>query len=283
MIKKIFTVVFIYLTVFIAFLPGYTYELRGDEQRQYKVGFGDVLDISVLNHSELMTKAPVTSDGSISFPYIGTIKVKDLTLAEVKNEITNRLSSYIKHPVVSVTMSKFESMKFYVYGEVRSPGRYTLEGYMTVIKAISTAGGITPDGLYGRIKLRRQQKGGRGYREIDIDLRNTMLSHMNGDVPVEDEDIIVVERNKEFFVYGEVARPGKFALEDNMTVLRAISFAGGFTKYGSPSRVRILRTVPNKTEYENIVVDMRSAMRGDIGKDVRLESGDIVIVSEGIL
>ena len=102
-------------------------------------------------------------------------------------------------------------------------------------------------------------------------------------MPIEDEDIVVVERSKEFFVYGEVMKPGKFILEDNMTILRAISLAGGFAKYGSPDRVKILRTIPRKTAYENVKVDMKGAVNGQPGKDIRLESGDIVIILEGIL
>jgi polysaccharide export outer membrane protein len=154
---------------------------------------------------------------------------------------------------------------------------------MTVLKAISAAGGITQDGLYGKVKLRRKQKGGHEYKEINLNLKNTTESNMNCDMLVEDEDIVVVERSKDFFVYGEVVKPGKYTLEDNMTVLRAISIAGGFAKYGSPDRVKILRAVPGKVGYENIKVDMKSAVKGEVGKDIRLESDDIVIVLEGIL
>lgn len=283
MIKSIFVVLFISLNSFITSSLCYTDEPK-EEQLQYKVGLGDVLDISVLEHDELKTKAPVTSDGSISFPYIGSIKVKGLSLSDVEKEISKRLSSsYIKYPVVSVTLTSFESVKFYVYGEVKNPGRFTLEGNMTVLKAISTAGGITLDGLYGKVKLRRKQKGGGEYKEINLDLKNTKESNMNCDMPVEDEDIVVVERSKEFFVYGEVVKPGKYTLEDNMTVLRAISLAGGFAKYGSPDRVKILRIVPGKVGYENIKVDMKGAVKGEVGKDICLESEDIVIVLEGIL
>lgn len=283
MIKNVIVVLFISFNIFITSSLCYADELK-EEQQQYKVGFGDVLDISVLEHDELKTKAPVTSDGLISFPYIGSINVKGLSLSEIEKEISKRLSSsYIKYPVVSVTLTRFESVKFFVYGEVKNPGRFTLEGNMTVLKAISTAGGITPDGLYGKIKLRRKQKVGGEYKEINLDLKNSRESNINCDMLIEDEDIVIVERSKDFFVYGEVMKPGKYTLEDNMTVLRAISLAGGFAKYGSPDRVKILRTAQGKSGYENIKVDMKGAVKGEIGKDIRLESEDIVIVMEGIL
>ena len=281
--KYIFVVLFMSLNIFITSSLCYADDPKED-QLQYKIGLGDVLDISVLDHDELKTKAPVTSDGSISFPYIGSIKVKDLSLSDIEKEISKRLSSsYIKYPVVSVTLTSFENVKYFVYGEVKNPGRFTLEGNMTVLKAISAAGGITQDGLYGKVKLRRKQKGGHEYKEINLDLKNTKESNMNCDMLVEDEDIVVVERSKDFFVYGEVVKPGKYTLEDNMTVLRAISIAGGFAKYGSPDRVKILRAVPGKVGYENIKVDMKNAVKGEVGKDIRLESDDLVIVMEGIL
>ncbi|MBE7445030.1 MAG: SLBB domain-containing protein [Planctomycetia bacterium] len=282
MVRNIIVVLLISCGIFItSSLPYYADEPK---DKQYTVGLGDVLDINVLDHAELKTKAPVTSDGSISFPYIGSINVKGLGLTDIEKEITKRLSSsYIKYPVVSVTLTSYEAVKFYVYGEVKNPGRFVLESSMTVLKAISAAGGITPDGLYGEVKLRRKQKGGHEYKEINVDLKNTVESNKNCDMLIEDEDIVVVERSKDFFVYGEVAKPGKYTLEDNTTVLKAISIAGGFAKFGSPDRVRILRTVPGKVGYENIKVDIKSAVKGEIGKDIRLQSGDIVTVLEGIL
>lgn len=278
MIRNIIVVL---LISFIASTISYANETK---EQEYIVGLGDVLNISVLGHDNLKTTAPVTSDGSITFPYIGRVDVKGKSLSEIEKEISKRLSSgYIKYPVVTVSLSTFETLKFFVYGEVKNPGRFALEDNMTVLKAISAAGGITPDGFYGSVKLRRKQRNNNAYKEISLDLKNTKEGAINVDMPIEDEDIVVVERSKEFFVYGEVVKPGKFILEDNMTILRAISLAGGFAKYGSPDRVKILRTVPGKAEYENIKVDMKGAVGGQSGKDIRIEPGDIVVVLEGIL
>lgn len=88
-------------------------------------------------------------------------------------------------------------------------------------------------------------------------------------------------RSKKFFVYGEVIRPGTYFLEDNTTVLKAISTAGGFTKYGSSSRVKILRPKAGAAGYDAIKVNMKMIMNG-LAQDVVLESGDIVQVEEGI-
>ena len=89
-------------------------------------------------------------------------------------------------------------------------------------------------------------------------------------------------RSKKFFVYGEVARPGTYYLEDNSTILKAISLAGGFTKYGSSSRVKVLRPKKGEKGYETIKVNINAVMDGSSKDDVVLETGDIVVISEGI-
>ncbi|HHT9138490.1 MAG TPA: polysaccharide biosynthesis/export family protein [Candidatus Wunengus sp. YC60] len=280
MSKKIMTILLLSICVSIA--PPLI--CADESNEQYVVGVDDVLEISVQGHDNLKTTTLVASDGAISFPYIGSIAVKGMSLSEVEREISKRLADgYIKYPVVSVRMSTSKSQKFFVYGDVKTPGKYVLEDDLTVLKALSTAGGITTDGLYGSIKLKRKQKDRPEYKEINISLNNKKEGHAGGDTHLQAEDIVIVERNKDFFVYGEVLKPGKYTLEDNMTVLKAISLAGGFAKYGSPDRVKILRTVPGKTDYESIKVDIKGAVSGHAGKDIHLEPDDIVVALEGMM
>jgi len=89
-------------------------------------------------------------------------------------------------------------------------------------------------------------------------------------------------RSRRFFVYGEVVRPGAYSLEDKTTVLRAISMAGGFTKFGSRSRVKLLRPKKGQPGYDTIKVNIRAVMDGDSGADLVLENGDVLTVSIGM-
>jgi polysaccharide export outer membrane protein len=89
-------------------------------------------------------------------------------------------------------------------------------------------------------------------------------------------------KSRKFFVYGEVNKPGAYPLEENTTVLRAVSMAGGFTKYGSSSRVKVLKPQTNGVGYETLKVDVDKVMKGTSREDPVLNSGDIVVVSEGI-
>jgi polysaccharide export outer membrane protein len=272
------------LIVMAIFILNNSVNYADESREQYSIGIDDVLEINVLGHDNLKTNTPIAADGTISFPYIGSINVKGMSLPEIEKEITQRLSNgYIKYPTVSVALASSKSKKYFVYGEVKNPGRYVLEFNMTVLKAISAAGGITPDGLFGSVKLRRRYTESNGIAEFNIDIKNTREKKLNGDMPLEPEDIVIVERSKDFFVYGEVVKPGKFVLEDNMTVLKAISVAGGFAKFGSPDRVRILRGTTGSAEYENIKVNIKGAVNGHAENDIHLEPGDIVVVLEGIL
>lgn len=89
-------------------------------------------------------------------------------------------------------------------------------------------------------------------------------------------------RSKKFFVYGEVARPGTYLLDEYTTVFKAISMSGGFSKYGSASRVKVLRPGAENTGMEVIKVNINAVMEGSSKEDVQLRPGDTVVVSEGI-
>ncbi len=88
--------------------------------------------------------------------------------------------------------------------------------------------------------------------------------------------------SRKFFVYGEVTHPGPYPLEENTTVLRAISMAEGFTRFGSASRVKVLRPRERGTGYTTIPLNIKAIMDGDCNADLVLQSGDIVVVSEGV-
>ena len=88
-------------------------------------------------------------------------------------------------------------------------------------------------------------------------------------------------RSRKIFVYGEVARPGDYPLEANATVLRAITTAGGFNKFGS-AKVRVLRLNKDKPGYQTVRVNINAIMNGSANKDIVLEPGDIIVVSEGM-
>ena len=161
--------------------------------KEYKVGVDDVLDIAVLQPEQMALTVTVSPDGSITFPYIGKVDVKDKTPAEIQDEIQRRLADgYLKYPVVSVALKQSQSKKFYVYGEVLKPGTYLLEDNMTVLKAISSAGGFTKYGSSSRVKVLRPKIKGAGYDMIKVNMK-LIMNGLANDVVLEPGDIVQVE------------------------------------------------------------------------------------------
>lgn len=93
---------------------------------------------------------------------------------------------------------------------------------------------------------------------------------------------LVESHSRNYTISGEVNNPGNYALVENTTVLRAISIAGGFTRFGSSSRVKILRSRKDRPGYITIKVDLKAVLDGDASADIVIETGDIIVVSEGV-
>lgn len=160
---------------------------------EYLVGMGDVLDINILQPQPLLTTVIVAPDGSINYPYIGTVQVKGMSLEKIQNDIQSRLADgYMKYPVVSVSLRENRSKKFFVYGEVVRPGTFPLDDNMTILKAISMAGGFTKFGSASRVKVLRERKGSPGYETLKANMKAIMDGSATEDIIIQNGDIIMV-------------------------------------------------------------------------------------------
>jgi len=251
--------------------------------QEYVIGVDDIIDISVLQPDKFTTTLNVSPDGSISFPYIGNVNVKGLSLGQVQDLIQERLSNgYMKYPVVSASLKESRSRKFSVYGLVARPGSYPVEENLTILRGISLAGGLTEYGSSGQIKVVRPKADGTGSETIETSIQNIMGgAARDANIVIKAGDTIIIYQEK-YFVYGEVNRPGPYPLEAKTSVLKAISTAGGFTKFGSSSRVKILRPKENGNGSDIVKVNINAAMNGDSNDDILLKPGDTVVVSEGV-
>jgi len=162
-------------------------------QAEYTVGIDDVLEISILQPEKLIFVVTIAPDGSITFPYIGNVQVKGMTLNQIQDEIQTRLADgYMKYPIVSVSLRESRSRKFFVYGEVVRPGTYPIKENVTVLKAISMAGGFTKFGSSSRVKVLRPKKDGAGYETIKVNIKAVMDGNSQADIILQPEDIVVV-------------------------------------------------------------------------------------------
>lgn len=158
----------------------------------YTVGPADVLGIDIIEPDKISTRATVSPDGSITAPYIGQVNVIGLTANQIREIIEKRLADgYLKFPSVMVSLLESHSRRFFVYGAVIRPGEYDLPEKMTVLRAISMAGGFTRFGSSSRVKVLRERKSSTGYESIKINIKAVMDGDSKADLPIENGDIIV--------------------------------------------------------------------------------------------
>lgn len=123
--------------------------------RAYTIGPGDILDISVWKDPEQSRVVTVLPDGTIALPLIGQFTAEGKTVADLKGEILAKVSRYVSDPVVTLIVQQVGSMRIYVVGKVNRPGQYPMHTNLTVIQALSMAGGLNPFAKKEKIKILR--------------------------------------------------------------------------------------------------------------------------------
>ena len=113
-----------------------------EQPPSYEIGPNDILSIHVWKEPELTRDVTVTPDGKISFPLIGEIMVQGRTVTELKETITEKLKNYVTAPEVTVIVRESRSRIFNAIGKVNSPGTHPMTPNMTVLQALSAAGGF---------------------------------------------------------------------------------------------------------------------------------------------
>jgi polysaccharide export outer membrane protein len=239
--------------------------------QDYIVGEGDVLKIAVYDHDDLTTIARISGDGAINFPLIGQVEVKGLTLSQISQKISVLLADgYIVDPQVNIFIQEFRSNKVFVMGEVNRPGLHVLHGNTTFLELLSEAGGLTKDAGDKAIIKRKSNPSAGNESIITIDLKGLIeKGNASLDVPIMDSDSIYITKAGVFYITGEVRKPDAYKYEEGLTVIKAITIAGGFTEKASKGRVKIIRKVNGKEE----VIDR-------VNMDETVLFDDVIVVPE---
>jgi protein involved in polysaccharide export with SLBB domain len=227
------------------------------QSQDYILGPRDLLKIDVYDHKDLETKVRISEDGKITFPLLGEVHAAGLTVQGLERKITKMLAAgYIVHPHVGVFVEEFRVV-VYVTGEVRKPGSFPYEEGMTVIKAVSLAGGMTEKASEGKMTVTRKERGA-----PEASLPIGMNDRLRPD------DVLQVPEKRWVYVTGEVKKPGSYLYDEQMTILKAITLAGGLTDKAAAGRTQIIRKTGGK---EN---SLRAKMEDPILPE------DVVVVPE---
>jgi len=127
---------------------------------QYRIGAGDVLDISVWKDEAQTKVLVVLPDGAISLPLIGRVMAEGKTTVQLKEEITQKVSRFVPDPVVTVIVQQANSMFIFVVGRVNHPGRFVINTNVNVLQALTMAGGLNPFAKRKKIRIIREEKHG---------------------------------------------------------------------------------------------------------------------------
>jgi polysaccharide export outer membrane protein len=139
----------------------------------FLLGAEDELEITVWGNKELTRVTAVRPDGLISMPLIGDVQAAGLTADALAQRIAERLKQYIATtPAVSVSVKELNSYSVYVLGEVSKPGKFQLKSYITVLQAITMAGGFTDYAKKNKLQVVRvTQNGDHKRQEVHIPIR----------------------------------------------------------------------------------------------------------------
>lgn len=259
---------------------------------EYRVGVGDVLNIVVFDHPDLTLPAGpqrsaeesgflVQADGSFFYPFIGQVTARGRSVADIRAEVTERLSTFIPDPQVVIRIAAFNSQNVVVTGEVAAPSRQALTTTpLTLVEAVNAVGGLKDTADARRITV---QRGGMLYR-VDLDGFLTAGIRQNNPV-LYSGDIVSVPRRKaeEAFILGQVSKPAAVDLSiEPVTLTQALARQGGLDELRADARgVFVFRE--KGTKMTVFQLETSSPVGLLLGTRFMLEPRDVVYITRSPL
>jgi polysaccharide export outer membrane protein len=242
----------------------------------YLVGIGDVIDVETFGHEDISGEFTVAPSGVIVFPLLGSVPVAGNTPADIANFLESALEKdYYVDVQLTVAVKVFASQPVTLLGEIENPGTYYLQGRTSLTDLLARAGGLKPS-AGPTLELRRVTRvNGEGPPPPMEFATSEILSGEAGrDVYLESGDVVSVAPKKLYFISGEVAKSGQYEITLGMTLMQAISQAGGVGKFASQS-VEVHRTVDGQKKI--LTFDMAHIRKGRI-EDPPIRAGDVIYV-----
>ncbi len=247
----------------------------------YRIGAGDRLEIAVYQHADLSGVFTVLPDGSVRYPLVGPIRISDLSVKEASEKIEAALEErYLVDAQVNLIVKDFLSKPVNVLGAVRTPGKYYLKAQTTLMDVLTEAGGLGATSGDEVVVTRRirDPKGTLTYAKTFTLSLTELMKGQNQDLNVllEEGDTVNVPERMLFYVSGEVMKPGSYRLDSGMTLLKAITAAGGLGKFATKRGVEIHRKV---TGEEQVLKYNLARIEDQEEPDPAVLADDVVIVA----
>lgn len=271
-------------------------QMIGSVRPDYRLGPDDQILIRSPQVIEISDRPfRIDSDGFVELPIVGRIQAAGLTLQDFERELNTRLGEFYRDPQVYVTLAQFRSDPVFFIGAFTAPGIYPLSGSRTLVEMLTVVGGLMPNAAR-RIKVTRRTDYGplplpnaveipeRRISTVEISL-SSLSENINPeeDIVLQPYDVISAERAERVYVSGEVARASSIELgeRNSISVIQALTEAGGFTPSAKRREVRILRPITGTDRRAEIVIDMERILSGR-SRDFPLLPNDVLFVPTAV-
>jgi polysaccharide biosynthesis/export protein len=257
-------------------------ELLTPADEPFTLGPGDRIEVEILGDPSTRSMVAVGPDGRIYFHILPGLDIWGLTLGQTKELLERELSNYLAGAKVAITLRAIESKRIWLLGRLRNPGVYPIGAPMTLLEAISLAGGLVSSAglgaagveiadLYRSFVIREGQV-------VPVDFARLIREgDMTQNIFLQPDDFVYVPstQGNEVYVLGAVRVPRPVPYEQARTLIEAITDAGGTLKDAYMSQVGIVRG--SLSQPKVAVVSYKEIVSGK-APDVRLEPRDIVYV-----
>ncbi len=263
-------------------------------QASADLGPGDQLLISVADLDEVSNRSVrIAQDGTLDLPLVGVVPVNGMNVAALRNLLAARYAKYVATPQVTVQLVTSENRTVSVIGEVNTPDNQELTGPLTLLGAISKAGGIRPDAGPKVIVTREARWGtlplaGAGpsqdgaFFRASLDLDDLLAEKTpENNIILRPGDIITVPKGSLVYVIGDVKRAGGFPLRSSgsISLVEALALAEGLGPNAKSGDAKILRPVSSdkNAKRSEIPVNIGEVLAGK-RTDPQMFADDILFI-----
>ncbi len=220
----------------------------------YRMGAGDIVRVSVYGNPDLSLEAEIAADGRLNVPLLGQVPMAGLSFDEGERLLAERwrAAGVLSQPHVNLLVTEYRSQLVSVWGEVNRPGQYPLKVDTRLSGMLAAAGGVAPTGGQSIELVRGNQ---RTRYELGAE-------GLHDDPLLQPGDQLVVPRQPQVYVYGEVLRPGSYPLGAGLTVMQSIALAGGFTPRADHGDISLQHQDANG-ELVNQAVTLTTGLKAD--------------------
>lgn len=250
-----------------------------DYRYEYILGPADSISIDLTDTDDLDGNYLIDQQGMVDLPFIGKIKLDNLTLIEAQNILMQVIQKFYKNPDLQITIDEFNSSKVHIVGAVRN--QITINLDQKPIKLIEAAiqANFNPsaaDKLYGTKGLLRRDN-----QVYEINLSNAFKSKDEKEnFYLKKDDVLFIDRNSDaIHVFGEVTKPGVYYPNMDYSLTELISTSGLNQLTANAKKVYVIREKYEKfLEVDVFQLDIRNPVNLIAGRKFMLQSKDIVFV-----